>query len=97
MNNMENIYLCNLYDYYSNLFTEKQKNYFEDYYLYNLTLSEMSENYEISRNAIHKNIKETATKLVEYEKKLHLYENNLKIKEILKEEPKILEKIEDYI
>ena len=41
---MENVlYLTELYDYYSNLFTEKQKSYFEDYYFDNLTMEEIAE------------------------------------------------------
>ena len=34
------IYLNNLYDYYKGLFTEKQQEYFEEYYYNNLSLSE---------------------------------------------------------
>lgn len=90
-------YLCRLYDYYANLFTEKQREYFEDYYFQNLTLSEMSENYRISRNAVHKNIKETSNRLLEYEEKLHLYQNYVTIKELLQEQTDVLEKIEEYI
>ena len=76
---MENqILLCILYDYYAELLTPKQRNYFKDYYFENFTLSEMSENYDISRNAIHKNLKET-------EEKLKLYEKNKKIKKIIYE------------
>ena len=81
---MENqVLLCILYDYYGELLTDKQKNYFKDYYFENLSLSEMSENYNISRNAIHKNLKETEEKLFYYEEKLKLYEKNKKIKKII--------------
>ena len=72
-----------LYDYYGELLTDKQKEYFKDYYFENLSLSEMSENYNISRNAIHKNLKETVDKLLYYEDKLKLYEKNKKIKKII--------------
>ena len=81
---MENqVLLCILYDYYGELLTDKQKEYFKDYYFENLSLSEMSENYDISRNAIHKNLKETEEKLFYYEEKLKLYEKNKKIKKII--------------
>ena len=83
---MENqILLCILYDYYAELLTPKQRNYFKDYYFENFTLSEMSENYDISRNPIHKNLKETEEKLFYYEEKLKLYEKNKKIKKIIYE------------
>ena len=52
------VLLSILYDYYGELLTDKQQNYFKDYYFDNLTLSEISENYNISRNAIHKSLKE---------------------------------------
>ena len=78
-----NIYLCDLYDYYKELLTDKQKMYFEDYYFDNLTLSELSENYNVSRNAIHKTLKEIEVKLNTFEDKLNLYKNREKIKDII--------------
>lgn len=75
-------YLINLYDIYCELLTEKQQEYFEDYYFNNLTLAEMSENCDVSRNAIHKQLKETEEKLNRYETILKLYEKNKKIKKI---------------
>ena len=75
--------MCMLYDYYSELLTDKQKKYFKDYYFENLSLSEISDIYNISRNAIHKNIKETEEKLLYYEKKLNLYKKNKEIKKII--------------
>lgn len=79
------LYLIELYDLYGELLTEKQKEYFEDYYYHNLTLSEISENYDISRNAVHKQIKEAEDKLTKYEEILKLYDKNKKIKEIIKD------------
>ena len=43
----ERLYLINLYDYYGDLLTQKQKDYFEEYYFNNLTLLEISENYDV--------------------------------------------------
>ncbi len=81
---MENqILLCNLFDYYSELLTDKQKQYFKDYYFDNLSLSELSENYDVSRNAIHKTLKDAEEKLFYYEEKLRLLEKNKKIKKII--------------
>ena len=51
------LYITSLYDIYNSLLTEKQKTYFEEYYFNNLTLSELSENYGISRNGIYKQIR----------------------------------------
>lgn len=94
----EQIYLTCLYDYYKNLLTEKQQIYFEEYYFNNLSLAEISDNYNISRNAIHKQLKEVENKLKEYEQKLNLYENSLKIKELIKYiDENLKEKIENLI
>lgn len=77
------LYLTDLYDYYGKLLTEKQRTYFEAYYFNNLSLSEISENLNISRNAVHKVLKETENKLIYYEKELKDYEKSKKIKKII--------------
>lgn len=91
------LYLINLFDLYGELFTEKQRSYFEDYYFNNLTLQEMSENYGVTRNAVHKSLKETEEKLLFYEEKLKLLEKNQKILEILKTDKELKEKIEEIL
>ena len=94
----QQLYITTLYDYYKNLLTEKQQVYFEDYYFNNLTLSEISENYNISRNAVHKQLKEITNKLEEYEKKLNLYNKSQIIKELIKDiDEKTKSKIEEII
>lgn len=94
----DTIYLSQLYDYYHVLLTEKQCLYFEEYYFNNLTLSEIGKNYHISRNAVHKNIKETSNKLLEYEEKLCLLKKAKQIREIIKTaDEKIKEQIEEWI
>ena len=47
------IYLNCLFDLYGNLLTEKQQLYFKDYYFNNLSYGEISDKYDISRNAIY--------------------------------------------
>lgn len=94
------IYYVTLFDYYGSLLTEKQRQYFEDYYFENLSLSEISENLGISRNAVNKQIHKTIEKLEYYEEKLELYQKSEKIKKWLEQsqiEPKIKEKIEKII
>lgn len=81
----ERDYLIILYDFYSELLSDKQKEYFEDYYFSNLSLGEIAENTELSRNAIHKNIKTVEEKLLFYEEKLELYKKRLLLEEIIKE------------
>jgi predicted DNA-binding protein YlxM (UPF0122 family) len=83
MNNRD--YIIILYDYYSNLFNDKQRYYFEEYYFNNLSLQEISENTGISRNAIHKMIKNIENKLYFYEEKLELYKKNQKLTKLLED------------
>ena len=93
-----NIYYASLFDYYGDLFTDKQKEYFIDYYFNNLTLQEIADNNNVSKNAVHKNIKDITKKLDYYEEKLKLYSNKKKIKELIKDMDKnIKDKIEELI
>lgn len=87
-----------LFDYYGELFTDKQKEYFTDYYFNNLTLQEIADNNNVSRNAVHKNIKDILAKLDYYEEKLNLYSNKQKIEKLLENvDVNIKEKIEELI
>lgn len=92
-------YIIILYDYYGELLSDKQKEYFEEYYFDNLSLSEISENEDKSRNAIHKSIKSVISKLYEYEDKLKLYEKEKKIKKILDKitDEKVKKEIEELL
>ena len=76
-------YIVILYDYYGELLSDVQRRYFEEYYFDNLSLSEISENENKSRNAIHKSIKSVVNKLYEYEDKLKLYNRDNKLKDII--------------
>ncbi len=75
-----------LYDYYGELLSESQQKYFEDYYFNNLSLGEVSEELNISRNAVHKQIKSAIEKLYFFEEKLKMISKSKllmkKIKEI---------------
>ena len=93
----EFVYYNNLYDYYKELLTDKQRDYFEDYYQNNLTLSEMADNYLVSRNAIHKQLKETIKILENYETKLKLCDKMNKIVDLVKDDKKLLSEIERII
>ena len=59
----EIIYYSALFDYYQNLLTDVQRKYFEDYYFNNLSLQEIADSYDVSRNAISKTLKEIKEKL----------------------------------
>lgn len=61
-----------LYSLYRELLTKKQREVMEYYYREDYSLSEISDLMQVSRQAIHDNIKRTEMQLHEYEKKLHL-------------------------
>jgi predicted DNA-binding protein YlxM (UPF0122 family) len=79
----ERTYLTILYDYYGELLNPKQQKYFEEYYYNNLSLSEISDNFKVSRNAIHKQIKKIEELLSIYESKLKLYNKGTKLRNII--------------
>ena len=92
------IYYIQLFDYYGELFTDKQKEHFMDYYFNNLTMQEIADNNCDIKNAVHKNIKDIVKKLDYYELKLNLYSNKKKIEELIKNiDKKTKEKIEEII
>jgi predicted DNA-binding protein YlxM (UPF0122 family) len=72
-----------LFDYYEELLTDSQKKYFIDYYFNNLSLAEISENENVSRNAVSKDLKLTKEKLINYEEKLKLYDKDKKIRKVI--------------
>ena len=91
-------YYNQLYDYYGTLFTEKQREYFEDYYFRDLSLGEIAENNDVSRNAVHGQIKIVEEKLEYYEEHLKLCEKAEKIRHLLfSVDEDVREKIEDLL
>ena len=95
----EQEYIIILYDYYGELFSDKQRKYFEDYYFDNLSLSEIALNDGVSRNAIHKGIKSVVKKLYEYEEALKMYEKDEKIRKIIEKttDKKIKKELEELL
>lgn len=93
------IYLNDLYDYYKQLFTEKQQEYFEDYYHENLSLAEIAENNGISRNAVHNQIKIVEKRLEELENILGLLGKKQKVIDLIMNEVSIdtLDKVMDIL
>lgn len=79
----DRVQLTILFDYYEKLLSDKDRDIFKDYYFDNLSLSEISENYSISRNAIHKRIKKIEEELLSYEDKLSLQKKEQKILKLI--------------
>ena len=93
------IKVSQLYDFYSELLSQKQKQYLNDYFFNDLSLTEISENYEISKQAVSNNIKRTIIELEQFEEKLNLIKLNNERLFLLNEIRKLTdnEAILDYI
>lgn len=76
-------YINALFDFYQALLTPKQRNYMEMYYAEDYSLGEISEDSQVSRQAVYDNIKRTEAILETYEEKLRLYEKFKKRTELI--------------
>ena len=88
-----NVQISILCELYGKLLTEKQCEFINDYYNNDLSLSEIAENNNITRQAVRDMIKKGEKKLFEYEEKLEFMKRTLnqenKIKKVLLELTKI--------
>lgn len=92
--------IIGLYEIYKNLLTDKQRDYFENYYYEDLSLSEIAENFEVSKTIVSKTLKQVESKLTELEGTLglnKLYDDlvNLKNNININDKNKIEKIIED--
>ena len=89
----KNVKISILCDLYGKLLTEKQLELLNDYYNSDLSLSEIAENNNITRQAVRDKIKKGEKKLFEYEEKLLFMKRMLKqektIEQVLAELSKI--------
>ena len=72
----KNVKVSILCDLYGKLLTEKQFEFLNDYYNNDLSLSEIAENNDITRQAVRDIIKKGEKKLFEYEEKLGIMKKN---------------------
>ena len=79
--------------------TEKQREYFEEYYFNNMSYGEMAEDFDVSRNAAFKQVHIVTDKLIEYEEKLHLLDKKSKMLELIEkiDDKKIKEELEKLL
>ena len=89
----KNVKVSILLQIYGKLLTEKQELFLNDYYNNDLSLSEIAENNNITRQAARDNIKKGEQKLFEFEEKLEIMKKTIiqeqKISEILAKITKI--------
>ena len=95
----KNVEISMLCSFYGKLLTKKQREFIEDYYNNDLSLAEIAENNNITRQAVRDNIKKGEKKLFEYEEKLMFMKKTLnqekKIEKALAELAKIQENYSD--
>ncbi|MCR5086656.1 MAG: DNA-binding protein [Lachnospiraceae bacterium] len=70
----EAAHLSVYYEYYGALLPEKQRLIFEDYIANDMSLSEISKEYGLSRQGVYDAVRRCGAKLYEYEEKLRLAE-----------------------
>ena len=73
----KNVQISMLNSFYGKLLTEKQFELIDDYYNNDLSLSEIAENHNITRQAVRDNLKKGEKKLFEYEEKLMFMKRTL--------------------
>lgn len=74
-----------LFDYYGKLLTDKQKKIVELYYYQDLSLGEIAENLDISRQGVYDHLHRAEDTLKSYEKELKLVSRNKKNIKIIQE------------
>jgi len=99
----EKVRISILLELYGSLLTEKQYEYMDLYYNQDLSLSEIGDNEDITRQAVRTILLKSKKKLEEYESKLKFMQKEEKIKKCIEEleetnaDKKILKKIKQQI
>ena len=95
----KNVKISILSELYGKLLTEKQEQFINDYYNNDLSLSEIAENNNITRQAVRDILKKGEKKLFEYEEKLMFMKRTLnqekRIEKVLLELTKIQKEYSD--
>ncbi|MGB9819315.1 MAG: YlxM family DNA-binding protein [Thermovenabulum sp.] len=86
-----------LYDFYGALLTEKQREYFELHYFNDLSLNEIAQHFNVTRQGVFDIIHRSLEFLKQCEEKLGLVERYLKQKKVLERIKSQLEEIRPYI
>ena len=90
----KNVKISILLDIYGKMLTEKQYSLLDDYYNNDLSLSEIAENEEITRQAVRDNLKKGENNLFEYEEKLGFMKKTIEQEENIESIISEIEKVE---
>lgn len=86
-----------LLDIYGSMLTDKQFKLLDDYYNNDLSLSEIAENNDITRQAVRDILKKNENKLFEFEEKLGFMEKEMMQEEKISEILSNIEKLEKIV
>lgn len=93
--------LIELFELYQGLLTDKQRELFSSYYLYDLSLSEIAEPFGTTRQSVYEGVKKVKKKLIELENILHLRQRNVELTSLANsfkdKNPEICDKILEII
>ena len=89
------IELAYLYDFYGEMLNEHQQRIFEDFVLNDLSLGEIAAEEGTSRQAVNDMVQRCSKKLMDYEKKLHLVEKFMHVKESVGQIHKLAKQFEE--
>jgi predicted DNA-binding protein YlxM (UPF0122 family) len=95
----EREYILSLYEVYKELLSDREKDYFENYYYEDYNLQEIADNYNVSKSYVGKYINEIEDKLKGYEKALKIAYKYSRIRELIDaQEDEVLKlKIEEIL
>ncbi len=94
---MKNLEISLLFDCYSACLNDKQREIFDCYYNEDFSLSEIAENFGITRQGVRDFVKRTEQQLIELEKNLGLYSKTLKLKELCGQTKQNPEKVNELL
>lgn len=95
MNTEKDLHFSVLLDYYADMLTDKQRDVIELYYNEDLSLSEIAEHENITRQGVRDSIKRGEQTMLELEERFHLAKRSQKYYEIITEVGKLAQDIKE--
>ena len=95
MNTEKDLHFSVLLDYYADMLTDKQRDVIELYYNEDLSLSEIAEHENITRQGVRDSIKRGEQTMLELEERFHLAKRSQKYYEIITEVGKLAQHIKE--
>lgn len=97
---MKDLNISLLFDCYGELLNDKQREIFDYYYNEDFSLSEVAENFGITRQGVRDFVKRTEQQLLEFEEKLGLYKKTEQLKNLCEKarnNPQEINELFDFI